>query len=243
MGTGWTTLPDVRWRLFTNVGPHATRHTTTAIGTTLAKDSLSPHARTPSPVTVVLQARRAASEYYVFSKAHKTDELKAEVDVTRAQNAIDLGGKANEIETTVASLLTKLPVVDLESVTFLHKVRGDFYAFWARVELGDSRKSAVESARAAYTQALSGPEERNATRLGAIFSRAVFEADICGDIKTALALVRTLPPKGDAVLTTEHDADCAKISALLTEGDIRWSAPPPSEASADGATASVPPKV
>jgi hypothetical protein len=182
----------------------------------------SPHARTPSPVTVVLQARRAASEYYVFSKAHKTDELKAEVDVTRAQNAIDLGGKANEIETTVASLLTKLPVVDLESVTFLHKVRGDFYAFWARVELGDSRKSAVESARAAYTQALSGPEERNATRLGAIFSRAVFEADICGDIKTALALVRTLPPKGDAVLTTEHDADCAKISALLTEGDIRW---------------------
>lgn len=176
---------------------------------------------------MVLQARRAASEFYVFSKAHRTAELKEEVDKTRKKSADDLEGKAAEVERTVAALLDQVPEVDLESKAFLHKVRGDFYAFWARVAEGEARDGAVAAAKGAYADALAGPKraERDATRLGAIFSRAVFEADICGDTAAALALVRDRPTQGEG-LTPEHAEDCGTIEALLAEAEVRWAAPP-----------------
>eukprot|EP00038_Savillea_parva_P024747 m.44961 g.44961 ORF g.44961 m.44961 type:complete len:288 (-) comp6596_c0_seq2:187-1050(-) len=173
----------------------------------------------------ILHARREASEFYVFSGAHTSAELKAQVDTRRAAAVIDLARMGTEVETAFSSLVQQIPSVDTESTAFLNKIRGDFYAFRARVEVGDARNDPIEKACAAYAQALSGPNERTVTRLGTLFSRAVLDADICGDREAALTLIRATPPRSQADLGEEHEADCVTIEKLLSEAEKRWLTP------------------
>jgi hypothetical protein len=178
---------------------------------------------------VVLQARRGAAEFYVFSGAQRDPGLKVVVDENRAAAAAARAKQSTDVEAAAAALVAALAPGDAESPVrvllphthththththarararthththtlqtvhsytpahevklgctvngcrrntcgldahathahahthththtrartrqaFLHKARGDFYAFWARVESGETRATAVGNAR------------------------------------------------------------------------------------------------
>mmetsp|Transcript_24311 Transcript_24311/g.72641 ORF Transcript_24311/g.72641 Transcript_24311/m.72641 type:complete len:274 (+) Transcript_24311:189-1010(+) len=186
---------------------------------------------------LVLQARRAASEFYVFSHSQTDADFKSSVDAKRKEAAGRFAGQRAAVDAAIDAVLPTLPKDEAEGTAFLLKVRGDFYAFLARVHTGETRNELAETARHAYQKALSGPAEHTPIRLGAIFSKAVLEADICGDVKEALGLVQNLPPPTSELLSDK--ADCDKIVAILAQAEARWLAPTPTP---DVAAAAAPPE-
>ncbi|XP_074047687.1 14-3-3 protein sigma [Macrotis lagotis] len=135
---------------------------------------------------------------------------------------------------------------EAESRVFYLKMKGDYYRYLAEVAQGDDKKRAIDSARAAYQEAMDiGKKEMlptNPIRLGLALNFSVFHYEIANSPEEAVALAKTTFDEAMADLhTLSEDSykDSTLIMQLLRDNLTLWTAdnaaeeggeaPPPEE--------------
>ncbi|XP_036602818.1 14-3-3 protein sigma [Trichosurus vulpecula] len=135
---------------------------------------------------------------------------------------------------------------DAESGVFYLKMKGDYYRYLAEVATGDDKKRTIDSARAAYQEAMDISKKdmlpTNPIRLGLALNFSVFHYEIANSPEEAISLAKTTFDEAMAELhTLSEDSykDSTLIMQLLRDNLTLWTAdsageeggeaPPPEE--------------
>ncbi|XP_044527307.1 14-3-3 protein sigma [Gracilinanus agilis] len=135
---------------------------------------------------------------------------------------------------------------DAESRVFYLKMKGDYFRYLAEVATGDDKKSTIDSARAAYQEAMDISKKEmlptNPIRLGLALNFSVFHYEIANSPEEAISLAKTTFDEAMADLhTLSEDSykDSTLIMQLLRDNLTLWTAdsageeggeaPPPEE--------------
>ncbi|XP_001363784.1 14-3-3 protein sigma [Monodelphis domestica] len=135
---------------------------------------------------------------------------------------------------------------DAESRVFYLKMKGDYFRYLAEVATGDDKKRTIDSARAAYQEAMDISKKEmlptNPIRLGLALNFSVFHYEIANSPEEAISLAKTTFDEAMADLhTLSEDSykDSTLIMQLLRDNLTLWTAdcageeggeaPPPEE--------------
>jgi len=168
-------------------------------------------------------SRRASWRIITSVKDKEKSKGNAEFESFASEYCKKVEKELQEICDTIIDLLGKnlIPKASsAESKVFYHKMKGDYYRYIAEFTEGDTKKSAAESARVAYDDAMTEATKELAVthpiRLGLALNFSVFHYEVLGNPEEACKMARTAFE--DAIAELDNVAeDSYKDSTLIMQ--------------------------
>uniref|UniRef100_A0A0P6J2R7 14-3-3 protein sigma n=2 Tax=Heterocephalus glaber TaxID=10181 RepID=A0A0P6J2R7_HETGA len=175
-------------------------------------------------------AWRVLSSIEQKSNEEGSEEKGPEVREYREKVETELRGVCDTVLGLLDSHLVK-EAGEAECRVFYLKMKGDYYRYLAEVATGDDKKRIIDSARAAYQEAMDISKKEmpptNPIRLGLALNFSVFHYEIANSPEEAISLAKTTFDEAMADLhTLSEDSykDSTLIMQLLRDNLTLWTA-------------------